>query len=250
VLALLLVGCALRPPRPLRPTTAEDLLEGLAARRAAVTSLRARGRLRAGLGGAWTREALLVRRPDAVRVDVLTPFGLALALGARGDLVWAYPPSEQTRYEGSATPANLERFLGTPIQMADIVDILLGVPPARVAAGPPTLAVTGAREYRLSIPLAAGVQTIWFDGDTLAVLRAEESQADGVELRVAFGDYRDGFPHVLEVDAPGRGTAVRLAYDTAEPNAPVAPLLFAPPPAPRVLPLDAAGTPPSGPPAP
>ncbi|TMA52572.1 MAG: hypothetical protein E6J76_06925, partial [Deltaproteobacteria bacterium] len=51
---LVLGGCALHPPRAhLQPTTAEALLAGLATRRTAVTSLRARARLRAGLGGAW-----------------------------------------------------------------------------------------------------------------------------------------------------------------------------------------------------
>ncbi|TMB03339.1 MAG: hypothetical protein E6J57_03540, partial [Deltaproteobacteria bacterium] len=68
-----LAGCFWRVPRVLRAVTAEELLADLAARRAAVTSLRARARLRSGLTGLWTREALLVRRPDAVRIDVLSP---------------------------------------------------------------------------------------------------------------------------------------------------------------------------------
>src|SRR5204863_3513890 len=112
--AVLIVGCAARAPR-LRSTSAAELLETLAARRAAVTSLRSRARLRSGLSGVWIREALLVRRPDAVRVDVLSPFGLALAVGVRGDLLWAYPPARGTRYEGPATPANMVRLLGAPI---------------------------------------------------------------------------------------------------------------------------------------
>src|SRR5581483_722445 len=84
-------GCALHRPRPLRPTTADELIAGLAARRSAVGSLRASGRLRTGLSGLWTREAILVRRPDALRIDVLSPFGLALAVGVHGPVMWAYP---------------------------------------------------------------------------------------------------------------------------------------------------------------
>src|SRR5439155_294411 len=96
-----------RGARLLRPVTAEGLRGDLAARRAAITSLRARARLKSGVTGLWTREALLVRRPDAVRIDVLSPFGLALAVGVQGPLLWAYPPAESTRYEGSASAANL-----------------------------------------------------------------------------------------------------------------------------------------------
>jgi hypothetical protein len=236
-----------RAPAPLRPTSAGELLSSLDARRAAVSTLRARARLRAGLEGVWTREALLVRRPDALRIDVLTPFGLALAVGARGDVLWAYPPAERTRYEGAATAANLTRFLGAPLEVTDIVDILLGVPPARDVTGTPELAVTGDGEYRLTLPLAEGTQTIWFAGHTLAVVRAEESRAGAVALRVAFDDYRDGFPHALDIGAPTSGATVRLAYDQVEPNAPLEGALFAPPPAARVLPLDAAGASSSGP---
>src|SRR5207244_1728526 len=164
--ALLTVGCATHAPR-LRPTTAGALLDTLAARRTAVTSLRSRARLRSGLSGVWIREALLVRRPDAVRVDVLSPFGLALAVGVRGDLLWAYPAAKGTRYEGPATPANMVRVLGTPVAVADVVDVLLGVPPARDAIGPPLLAATREGEYRLVLPLADGPQAIWFAGDQL-----------------------------------------------------------------------------------
>jgi hypothetical protein len=236
----LLAGCALRAPgpRPVQPATAEALLARLDARRASVTSLRARARLRAGLEGVWTREAVLVRRPDSVRVDVLTPFGLALAVGTAGERLWAYPPGEGVRYEGSASPENLTRFLGAPIEPEAVVDILLGLPPARRATGTPVLTLTPEREYRLVLPLADGEQTIWFAGDTLAVTRAEERRAEAAPLLVSFSEYREGFPHVLDVGVPGQDTSVRLAYEAVEANAPVEAHLFAPPPAPRVVPLD------------
>lgn len=230
----------MRPPRAVRPVGADELLTALAARRQAVTSLRARARLRSGLSGMWTRQAVVVQRPDAVRIDVLSPFGLALALGAQGERLWAYPAGEATRYEGPATPANLTRLLGAPVSVADVVDVLLGVPPARTAVGPPEVAVTPEGEHRLTLPLAGGRQTIWFAGDTLAVLRAEEVREGGAVLRVAFEDYRAGFPHALTVEAAPGAAGARLAYDWVEPNAPVDGALFAPPPAGRVLPFEAA----------
>src|SRR5205823_785253 len=113
-----------------------------------------------------------------------------------------------------------------------------GLPPARAAAGPPALAAH-EDEYRLTLPLAAGAQTIWFAGDTLSVRRAEETRDGAVALRVAFGDYRDGFPHLVEVGAASGATA-RLPYAGAGPTAPRARALFAPPPATRGRPLGAA----------
>src|SRR5206468_3129263 len=166
ILVVVAGGCALHRPRALRQATVEELLAGVAARRAAVTAVRGRARLKTGISELWVREAVLVRRPDAIRIDVLSPFGLALAVGVKGDLLWAYPPARGTRYEGRATPANLVRFLGAPIEVADVVDVLLGVPPAREPVAPPVMSVTREGEYRVALPLAGGTQTIWFAGDT------------------------------------------------------------------------------------
>ena len=240
LVAVALGGCGLRGARPtLPPLSAETLLDRLAARRAEVSSLRARARVHAGLGGRWVRQAFLVRRPDAVRVDVLSPFGLVLALGARNDILWAYPPADRVRYEGAATPANLARFLGAPVALEDIVDILLGTPPARKPIGGPRVEATPDHEYRVAVPIEGGTQTIWFAGDTLVVLRAEESHADGSIVRLAFGEYEDGFPRALEVRTQDE-SPVQLDYEAVETNIMLDPQLFAPPPAPRVLPLESA----------
>lgn len=220
-------------------TTAEELFDHVVAQRSTVTSLRARAHVRTGMARLWTRQAVLVQRPTGVRVDILSPFGLTLAVGTRGDVFWAYPPAERTRYEGPATPSNLARFVGAPVAVADLVDILLGGPPRREPAGPLRLDVTQERTYRLVVPIEGGAQELRFAGDTLALVGVQEVRAGEVTIRVGFGDYREGFPRLLEVEAPGTGSAATLAYDAVERNATLDAGLFAPPVADRVLPLDA-----------
>jgi hypothetical protein len=240
---LLLAACApRRPPWPAPPDRAQAdvLLARLAARRDAVGSLRARARVKAGLAALWTHEALLVRRPDCLRIDVLSPFGLALAVGARGPLLWAYPPAERTRYEGPSTPENLQRFLGAAVTVPDVVDVLLGGPPARRPVAPATVASEPDGRARLTVPLADGVQTVWFAPGTLDVVAAEEAHSDGEALRVAFDEHRDGFPRMITVASTASGAEARLAYEDVEVNAPVDTALCAPPPAGRVLPIAAA----------
>lgn len=241
VAAVLAAGCAFRRPAPSLgpPVDAETLFAPLAARRAAVTSLRARARVKSGLARLWTREALLVRRPDAVRIDVLSPMGLALAVGTVAKTLWAYPPADGIRYEGAATPVNFARLLGTPVEVPDLIDILLGLPPYRDAIAPPAVEPVVGGEYRVLLRFADGAQTLWFATTSHALLRVEETRTGAPLLRVSFSDYRDGMPHGLEVSAPDAGRAVSLAYDSIEPNAAIDPALFAPPPAPQVLPLEA-----------
>lgn len=238
---VLLAGCGFRAGalRPATPTSPDELLRAIEARRAAVTSLRARARLRSGLARVWTRQAVLVQRPAAIRIDVLSPFGLALALGIEGETLWAFPPQQGVRYEGVASPANLARLLGTPLAVADLVDVLLGVPPAREATGTPELE-RDDDEYVLTVPYRGGVQEVRFATDTLDVRSVEERRDGSQRLRVTFDDYRGGFAYALDVVAEN-GTAASIAYDHVERNATIDPVVFTPPSAPRVLPIEAAG---------
>jgi hypothetical protein len=245
LLVLALAGCATlrhRPPPLAAGVTAEHLLDGLAARRAATTTLRARARLKAGLAGLWTRQAVLVQRPGEVRMDVMSPFGLALAVGTQHDTLWAYQPSQQVRYEGEASPLNLARFLGAPVSVGDLVDILLGVPPVRVATGPAVLSRGDEGALVVTVPFDGGTQVLSFDPATLDLQHGEERRGDVLALAVTFTDYQDGFPHGLDVSSPVVGSSARLAYDAVERNVPLDETAFSPPSAPRVLPLEAAAT--------
>ena len=178
VLALAVVGCGMRAPRLAPPpgTTPEVLLAGLDARRAAVRSLRGRVQIRTGLAQVWAREAVVVERPRAVRVDVLSPFGLALALGTNGETLWVFPPEQRLRYEGAATPENLARFFGTAITSEDLVDVLLGLPPRRVPTAPLRAEVLEDGAIRVVVPFAAGEQRLDFTGRPATVQRAEETR--------------------------------------------------------------------------
>ena len=240
---VLVAGCGLRlgAVREARPTTADALLASMAARREAVTSLRARVRLRSGLARVWTRQAVLVQRPTAIRIDVLSPFGLALALGTEGHTLWAFPPQQGVRYEGPATAANVQRLLGTPLAVRDLVDVFLGVAPARPSTAPPTFEREGD-DYVLTIVFPSGIQRLAFAVDTHE-LHAIVEQVDGRDpVRVTFADYHDGFARTVDV-AGAAGAEASIAFDEIEPNVVIDPVAFTPPAAPRVAPLERVAAP-------
>jgi hypothetical protein len=242
---VVLAGCPAFAPKlgPALETNADELVSGIEARRASVTSLRARMRVRSGLAGMWVRQAVLVQRPTSIRIDVLSPFGLALALGTEGRMLWAFPPQQGIRYEGPATPANFARLFGTPLGVADLVDVLLGVPPARMAIERPALDRSGD-EYVLTIRYRGGAQLVHYAIDTLQITRIEERRDGAPPIEVAFGDYRDGFARTLDLKGE-TGVTASIAFDDVERNATIAATAFDPPTASRVLPLDRAAAAPA-----
>lgn len=216
--AMLLAGCPGRVvvPRPDVPIDGRRFLSDLDVRRGEQTGLRARAKLRSGVAGMWAREAVVVERPRSVRVDVLSPFGLAIALGTDGSSIWLYPPSEGVRYEGRATPENIARFLGAPVSVEDLVDILLGFPPRREPKG--MVVVTWQDGlWQIEVPHAGGRQALLVDPETGWVREAIEHRGDRAgDVRVRFFDHQDGFPHAIDVSAPALEVEARLRYAEIE----------------------------------
>jgi hypothetical protein len=191
-------GCAATRPVAPRPApavlpSAADLTAALATRRAAVHSLRALARLRYRdpEASSSSREAIVVARPDRVRVEVLSVFGSVFVLTADHGAMTAYAQQEDTVYRGPASLENLQRFgrLGVPVD--DLVDIVLGTPPLRHGQPPHVSFDSAAGAIRLWQALDAGAQTVWLS-DTGAPLAAEERGTDGqVRWRATFGQYED-----------------------------------------------------------
>ena len=163
-----------------------------------------------------------MQRPGAVRIDVMSPFGLALAVGTQHDMLWAYPPSQQVRYEGAATPAQP------------------GALPRRAGLGGAIWSTSSSacrprasRPVRPSLSRATPSGVLLRDACRSTAARrscpvrpahARPAARRGTprrrrsRSRVTFTDYQDGFPHGLDVSAPGGGSSARLAYDAVEPQ--------------------------------
>src|SRR5262245_32752525 len=131
------IGCSARsrplvaPPAVL--PSAGDLESALTARRDAVRSLRALARLkyRDPTESNTSREAIVVARPDRLRIEVLSLFGSVFVLTTDAGALTAYARQEDTLYRGQASPENLWRYARLWLPVADLVDLVLGTPPRR-----------------------------------------------------------------------------------------------------------------------
>ena len=125
---------------------------------------------------------LLVKGPDSMRLEALSPFGQPyfLVVVHEGRLT-AYDAAKNEALVGPATAETIARVLGLPLEPADLVAVLAGraVPPRalRVAellapdgAGPSLNLIGGAQRQRVWLDLQTGeVRRIEIGGGSVPV---------------------------------------------------------------------------------
>jgi hypothetical protein len=73
------------------------------------------------------------RRPDALRLEIPGPAGARLVAVARGATLWAVFPADRGFFVGAATEGGLEDLFGVALTPSEIMDLLVGVRPARLS---------------------------------------------------------------------------------------------------------------------
>lgn len=142
---------------------------GVAERAAAATDWS--GSLRVSVRGpevrGRSRVLMAFRRPDALRIEIPGASGARLVAVARGGRLTAVLPGERAFLESGTTPEEMEALLGVALSPPELMDVLVGVPPARL------------RDYRVR----------W--GDTLP-RRVDAQLPDGTRLQAAIEDAEAG----------------------------------------------------------
>ena len=115
---------------PQSPAT-QELVHGLVKRADQVRTLRSLSSInyqyKDERGG--FRVALLVDRPNRLRLETLSPLGAILVLTANGDEVVGFLPRKRILYRGVSSKRNLVRFTQIPLELAELTSLLLGLPP-------------------------------------------------------------------------------------------------------------------------
>ena len=75
------------------------------------------------------RENIIVQRPASMRVEVMSPLGVALVVAADGGQIAVFDPGKNTLMQGAANAATLERFARIPMAPHAAVRLLLGACP-------------------------------------------------------------------------------------------------------------------------
>jgi hypothetical protein len=237
------------PPTPQLPVPAwagERLIEAMKQRDQQFRSVRALAQVDyAGPEGKHGfQEAVLVERPDRLRLETLTFLGAILIFTANDREIVGYHPREGVVVRARPTSENLRRYTQIPLELPEITMLLMGIPPVDPNArwqqegNTLTLSANGRGRDVLSFESHEPVPTRW-----------ERFNADGaVELTAQFGDYvataAGLFPRAIFLEAPLQKKKLSMRYQEPELNGPVAPELFTQqiPPHAKEVPIEAVGS--------
>jgi hypothetical protein len=164
------------------------------------------------------RERITVRRPASLRVEALSPLGVALVVAADATQVAIFDPSKDTIARGAATAETLSRVAQIPLAPEQATRLLLALPPDAAivsAALVPAPAENGMTA--LSYTRANGtVDEVAFRDGNLTLVR-ETTPAGALAYEVRYSDYRDigamQFPHTIEAHFPATATTIKLRYE-------------------------------------
>jgi hypothetical protein len=84
----------------------------------------------------WTKEekggfpgVVLVRRPDRLRLETLSPMGAVLIVTADSKEVVGFHLRKGIFYRGRSSKKNLRRYIQVPLELRDLTSLLMGLPP-------------------------------------------------------------------------------------------------------------------------
>ncbi len=226
LLLFLLVACAPKAPvPPMLPADAalkERLLEELAQVSRAFRSAKGLARVKVRLRerDVSARQVLFVEKPDRLRAETLSPFGQPMLVSATdGDTLSVYLPGDGVYYHGAATLDNFQRFVPIPLQIADLVHILLYQVPV-IAHN--EVGIESTKEgYRLILLGDQELRQILLFDREQRLQGADYLLEDVLQLQIRYTHFRQGvhpFPLAVDLQMPAAQASASLEFSDVQTN--------------------------------
>lgn len=208
------------PKAPSIKWQAAQLIESSLWRQKQFRSLRALARVDyvGPEGKSGFQEAILVQRPDRLRLETLSFLGAILIVTVNDQEIVGYHPREGIFVRGRRSKENLLHYTQIPLDLDEITALLLGLPPvnglasARLDGNALVFSFDGRKTDAVAFESPMAVPTRWerFDGAGQALLTVHF--ADYVSTPVGL------FPSRIAVDAPLQGKKLEIRYEDPELN--------------------------------
>ena len=224
-LIIFLSACASPPKRyipspPDRLYSQQELLSILEIRNKAVNSIE--GKLSSSIisGGEnrKTTELILIKKPQHLRMDILSPFGSpVLTMATNGEDINLQYHSRNRFFSGKAGDPNMAAILSPSLNIEELVLILTGGIPLITFDESKSTSTWEREGYRLSLQNETTRQDILFDGKGLYPLTSTiYDRQERTLLSVTMGKYKgvDGFdfPSTINLFMPLEDYEMKVRY--------------------------------------
>ena len=188
------------------------------------------------------REDLVVRRPASLRVEAMSPFGVALIVAAQDTRLQIFEPSKNTLMRGTADAATLARFARIPMAPRDAVGLLMGiVPEAQTTSPPESLTVKDGMTVLAYAEADHSRRELGFQDGQLAMVR-KRTPVGAINFDIRYTDYHDiggvMFAYKVDADFPAAETRVSFVYQRPIVNGKIADSVFMLTPGPDAKQID------------
>jgi hypothetical protein len=216
------------PPPADKVWQSGELINAISQRQEQFRSIRALARVNYsgpdGNGG--FQEAILVQRPDRMRLETLTYMGAVLIVTVNDKEITGYHLRDGVFLRGERSKENLARYTQIPLELDEITRLLLGLPP--VELGGPSEQVANT----LVFPSQGGGKDVVTFASHLPVPTQWQRLGAGGEMAMnaEFADYIETpsgpFPSKILFQAQTPKRRLEIRYQEPELNAAIAPELF------------------------
>ena len=247
VFAIAFSGCTTVSAPPTPQWESAKLIDAITERRKQFRSLRSRARVNyAGPDGKHGfDEAVLVERPNRLRLETLSMLGAILIVTANEKEIIGYHPRDAVFVRGRSSKANLLRYTQIPLELDEITMLLAGLPPVDAATTPwwregnsLMFATDGRLKDAVAFESQIAVPTQWqrYNGSGAVILTAQFSNYITTTAGL--------FPSKIEVEAPLQGKKLEIRFQEPELNATIPAELFSQqmPPNVREIPIELIGS--------
>jgi hypothetical protein len=244
------VSCATVSPQPRELSSkvwqAGELIAALSERQEQFRSLRALARVSYsgpdGRGG--FQEAILVARPDRLRLETITYLGAILIVTVNENEIAGYHPRDGVFLRGERSKENLARYTQMPLELDEITRLLLGLAPVELRGRPEQ------EDNTLVFPSkGGGKDLVSFASHLPAPTQWRRVNAGGkLEMSADFADYVETpagfFPLKITFEAQTPKRRLEIRYQEPELNASLPSNLFSQqkPAHVKELPIEALGS--------
>jgi Domain of unknown function (DUF4292) len=197
----------------------QDLTSALAERDRSLDSLQTDAVMSYSAGGKSlkTHEELIVRRPDGLKVEARSAFGVELILAAHNGDLQIFDPSQNRFMTGTASAETLDKYVRIPMMPKDAVNLLLGLAPTGFDLNDPSakLSNQGGMTIITFTNPDGTTHELGFEDRNLAMVR-ETAPGGTVRYRVDYSDYHDiggvMFPYRVAAEFPQSQSQVSFHY--------------------------------------